>query len=138
MNVAPNSITKVKSQIPIRKFWGKKCWVSNFSSGFYAKYALHNRKLQNFEKMRGAENSLVLSKIQFPDQKCRFHGSTMNIKGVMVIFLPHPKLVKKIKLFSVLYGIFKTQKVEEKIYVFCTKAVQCCSLGSVRSIFSNF
>ena len=50
--------------------------------------------------MRGAENGLILCKIQLPAQKLRFKGSTMNIKGVMAIFLTPPQIDKKSSFFQ--------------------------------------
>ena len=58
--------------------------------------------------------SLVLCKIQFSAQKNQFYGSMVYIKGAIALFLTRPQVDKKIKLFSVFYSIFRTQKVGEK------------------------
>ena len=65
--------------------------------------------------MRGAENSLVLCKIQFPAQKFRFYGSTMNIKGVMVISLTPPQVDKKSSFFQSFMAFPEHEKLKKNI-----------------------
>ena len=127
----------MKPNIPIKNLRGENAESAIFfrDSTLNMRNTTENRKIM---KKQGAPKIVqIYVKFNSLFNNISFSALQCILRGVAPISSPYPHLIEKKAFFNILWHLQNIKK-RRKICVFCTKIVQCCSLGSVWNIIATF